>query len=107
MSNPLLLGRAALLFGPASMSQDIEAGRSKAQSCAVCHGILGLSAQADVPNLAGQPSLYLATQLRAYRSGARKHEVMTWMAKPLTDDEIVNLSAWFAAIKVEAQAPAK
>ena len=103
----LLLGLVALVLSPASMSQDIEAGRSKAQSCAVCHGMVGLSSQADIPNLAGQPSLYLATQLRAYRSGARKHEVMTWMAKPLTDDEIVNLSAWFAAIKVEAQPPTK
>jgi len=103
----LLLGLAALLLGPAAMSQDIEAGRSKAQSCAVCHGPLGLSSQADIPNLAGQPSLYLATQLRAYRSGARKHEVMTLMAKPLSDDEIANLAGWFAAIKVEAQPPAK
>lgn len=107
MIKQLLFGLAALLLGPASMSQDIEAGRSKAQSCAVCHGVSGLSAQADVPNLAGQPSLYLATQLRAYRSGARKHEVMSLMAKPLTDDEIVNLSAWFAAIKIEAQPPVK
>lgn len=107
MIKQLLLGLTALLLGSASMSQDIEAGRSKAQSCAVCHGLLGLSSQADIPNLAGQPSLYLAAQLRAYRSGARKHEVMSLMAKPLTDDEIVNLSAWFAAIKIEAQPPVK
>ncbi len=49
--------------------------------------------------------MYVAAQLRAYRSGARKHEVMAVMAKPLTDDDIANLAAWFASIKVEATAP--
>jgi cytochrome c553 len=59
----------------------------------------------DAPNLAGQPALYLAAQLRAYRGGTRKHEVMTLMAKPLSDADIANLAAWFASIKVEATAP--
>jgi cytochrome c553 len=59
----------------------------------------------DAPNLAGQPVIYLAAQLRAYRSGARKHEVMAVMAKPLSDDDIQNLAAWFASIRVEASAP--
>ena len=47
----------------------------------------------------------LAAQLRAYRSGARKHEVMVLMAKPLSDDDISNLAAWFSSIRVEAQPP--
>jgi cytochrome c553 len=86
-------------------AQDAEAGRAKAAPCAVCHGALGISVAPDAPNLAGQPALYLAAQLRAYRGGTRKHEVMTLMAKPLSDADINNLAAWFAAIKVEATAP--
>lgn len=82
-----------------------QAGRSKAQTCAVCHGSLGISSQPDTPHLAGQPAIYLAAQLRAYRSGARKHEVMAVMAKPLTDDEISQLADWFSTIRVEATAP--
>ena len=93
------------LFGSAARADDIDAGQAKARSCAVCHGPLGVSAAPDAPNLAGSPAMYLASQLRAYRSGARKHEVMSVMAKPLTDDDIVQLAAWFAAIKVEAKAP--
>lgn len=89
----------------AAQAQDAQAGRVKAQSCAVCHGPLGLSSAPDAPNLAAQPALYVAAQLRAYRSGARKHEVMAVMAKPLTDEDIANLAAWFASIRVEAQAP--
>ena len=71
----------------------------------MCHGPLGVSTQPDAPNLAGQPELYVSAQLRAYRSGARKHEVMSVMAKPLTDDDIAQLAAWFAAIRIEATAP--
>ena len=91
--------------GLPAAAADPAAGRTKAQACAVCHGPLGLSVTPDAPNLAGQPAMYLAAQLRAYRSGARKHEVMAVMAKPLSDDDISNLAAWFNAIKVEASAP--
>jgi cytochrome c553 len=64
---------------------------------------MGISNMPDAPHLAGQPEIYLAAQLRAYRSGERKHEVMAVMAKPLSDDDIGNLAAWFASIKVEAK----
>ncbi len=79
------------------------AGRDKAAACAVCHGPLGLSVTPDAPHLAGQPSLYVATQLRAYRSGARRHEVMAVMARPLSDDDIDNLAAWYASLKISVQ----
>jgi cytochrome c553 len=90
---------------PVANAQDTSVGRAKAQACAVCHGALGVSVAPDAPNLAGQPAIYLAAQLRAYRSGARKHEVMAVMAKPLTDDDIALLAAWYAAIRIEATAP--
>jgi cytochrome c553 len=84
---------------------DAAAGRAKAQMCGVCHGPIGMSATPDAPNLAGQPEIYLSSQLRAYRSGERRHEVMTVVAKALSDDEIANLAAWFSSIRVEAKAP--
>lgn len=85
------------------MARDAQAGQVKAQACAVCHGQLGISVTPDAPHLAGQPAIYVATQLRAYRSGARKHEVMAVMARPLSDADIDNLAAWYAAIRIEAQ----
>jgi cytochrome c553 len=51
--------------------------------------------------LAGQSEIYLAEQLKNYRSGKRNHEVMSVMAKPLTDQEIDNLAAWFSSIKID------
>lgn len=99
---------AALLLAAAQhavAADDVDAGRAKARPCAVCHGALGISVQPNAPNLAGQPADYLTQQLRAYRSGARRHEVMTLMAKPLGDEDITQLAAWFAAIRIEATAP--
>jgi cytochrome c553 len=93
---------AVALAAPAA---ETAAGRQKAQACAVCHGTLGLSVALDAPNLAGQPEMYVVAQLRAYRSGARKHEVMSLMARPLSDAEIDNLAAWFASLKVEVKPP--
>ena len=76
-----------------------------ARACAVCHGPVGLSTAPDAPHLAGQPAAYLEAQLKAFRGGARKHEVMTVIAKPLSDDDIRQLAAWYSSIRVEATAP--
>lgn len=94
-----------LLVCTTTAANDVAAGRQKAQACAVCHGSLGQSVTPDAPNLAGQPAIYTAAQLRAYRSGARKHEVMAVMARPLTDDDIAQLAAWYASLRITVQAP--
>lgn len=79
----------------------VAAGKAKAQACAVCHGALGLSQLPNAPNLAGQPEIYLAEQLKAYRSGKRNHEMMSVIAKPLSDEDIDQLSAWYASLAIE------
>jgi cytochrome c553 len=84
---------------------DARAGKTKAHMCSVCHGAIGVSTVPDAPNLAGQPEAYLANQLRAYRSGERRHEVMTLIAKPLVDDDIADLAAWFSSVRIEAKSP--
>lgn len=88
-----------------AQTAEVAAGRAKAQACAVCHGPLGVSSAPDAPHLAGQPAIYLAAQLRAYRSGARRHEVMAVMARNLSDDDIQALAAWYASLRIEVQAP--
>ncbi len=81
-------------------------GKAKASvACATCHGPLGLAMQPAVPNLAGQSALYLSEQLRNFRSGKRQHEVMSLIAKPLTDSEIESISNWYASLQVRVEAP--
>jgi cytochrome c553 len=86
-----------------SSANEIEAGREKAQSCAVCHGNNGMAQAPGAPNLAGQPAMYLVEQLKNYRSGKRSHEIMNVIAKPLSDTEINNLAAWYASIQIEVR----
>ena len=76
-------------------------GKAKSRSCAACHGPQGLSTLLNAPNLAGQPEVYLSEQLKAYRSGKRSHEVMGVIAKPLSDNDIADLAAWYASITIE------
>jgi cytochrome c553 len=96
---------AALAGVTGAHAQDAAAGKAKAAACAMCHGPAGVAVAPDTPNLAGQPASYITEQLKAYRDGSRKHEIMTLMAKPLSDADIANLAAWFSSVKVEATAP--
>jgi cytochrome c553 len=97
----LLLASVCLAISP--LAGEVAAGRQKAAACAACHGPLGLAVLPDAPNLAGQPEMYLVTQLKAYRGGTRQHEVMSLMAKPLSDADIDNLASWYASLKLEVR----
>ncbi|MEK9952088.1 MAG: cytochrome c [Curvibacter sp.] len=98
---------AGLLLAVAGAAQaDAAAGKLRAATaCAVCHGPQGLSLQPNVPHLAGQPEIYLAEQLRNYRSGKRHHEVMSVIAKPLSDRDIDNLAQWYASLQLRVEEP--
>jgi len=95
----LLLGLALLSPGQAQ-ARDPVAGKIRAGMCATCHGPLGLSQMPNAPHLAGQPAIYLVEQLKNYRSGKRQHDVMSVIAKPLTDQEIDDLAAWYESIRI-------
>lgn len=88
---------------PAVAAGDAVAGRDKAKQCIVCHAINGESSRPDAPHLSGQVEMYLAEQLRAYRSGKRQSELMGIIAKPLSDQDIDDLAAWYASVKVTVE----
>jgi cytochrome c553 len=67
-------------------------------SCAPCHGFEGIGKDVEIPNLAGQHDVYLSYQLRAFRSGKRKHPDMSFMARKLTDTEINALAIYYSAL---------
>ncbi len=100
-SSRLLIPLALALAMSPALAADPEIGRQKAQLCAACHGPMGLAAMPNTPNLAGQPEQYLVEQLKAYRSGKRVHEQMSLLAKPLSDDDIANVSAWYSSLQVQ------
>jgi len=83
----------------AALAGDLAAGKAKAATCAGCHGANGISAVPTYPNLAGQKEAYLVKQLKAFKDGSRKDPTMNAMAAPLTDDDMANVSAYFASLK--------
>ena len=97
----ILLALGASCALTLAAAADLKAGKAKADAaCAVCHGVQGIATLPNAPNLAGQPQIYLTEQLKNYRSGKRTHEVMSVIAKPLSDQEIDDLSAWYASLEM-------
>jgi cytochrome c553 len=95
---------AAFLLPSSTSAEDAQAGRKKTELCQTCHGLDGLGRLPDAPHIAGQPAVYLERALRAYRSGERRNEMMSIVAKMLSDDDIRNLAAYYSAIKIEVKA---
>jgi cytochrome c553 len=91
---------ACFAMSLSAQAQNANAGKDKAGMCAMCHGPTGLSQLPNAPHLAGQPAIYLIEQMKNYRSGKRPNEVMAVIAKPLTDQEIDDLAAWYASIEI-------
>lgn len=93
-----------LAIKPAAAA-DPNLGREKAKACQTCHGIDGIAKIPIAPHIAGENQIYLETQLKAFRSGKREHEIMSVIASQLSDEDISDISAWYASIKISATLP--
>jgi len=68
-----------------------------APACALCHAFNGGSdGSAAFPRIAGQSAFYLSEQLRAFSSGDRLNAVMSPVAKALSEDDIADVTAYYA-----------
>ncbi len=84
---------------------DPKAGRKKASACQICHGYDGIAKVPIAPHIAGESPIYLETQLKAFRSGKREHEIMSIVAGQLSDEDISDLAAWYSSIEIIATMP--
>ena len=85
---------------------DAKAGRAKVEDvCAVCHGVDGLSKVPEAPSLAGQNETYIIEQLGLFKTGSRSNDMMTGVAKDLSDSDIQNVAAYYAAIPITVGRP--
>jgi cytochrome c553 len=76
---------------------DPVAGKSKAELCFGCHGEDGNSTDSQNPKLAGQYGIYIAKQIRNYLANTRSHQVMSGMAASVSDEDLADISAYFAS----------
>jgi alcohol dehydrogenase (cytochrome c)/quinohemoprotein ethanol dehydrogenase len=76
----------------------VRGNSAGAPGCALCHAYDGVSdGSGAFPRIAGQSAWYLGRQLAAFRSGLRNNAIMSPIASRLTDDDIADVSAWYAS----------
>jgi cytochrome c553 len=92
------------LTGLAQAAGDAEAGQGKVAVCGACHGADGNSPAPNFPKLAGQGERYLLKQLQDIKSGARPIIEMTGMLDNLSDQDLADISAFYASQKMSVGA---
>lgn len=104
----LALTASCAIVGQASAADappvaNVQAAREKISMCIGCHGIKGYKASFPevyhVPMIAGQNAKYIEAALNEYRKGSRSHPTMDAIAGSLTDQDIVDLAAYYANLK--------
>ncbi len=70
----------------------------KAGICAACHGAQGVPVAPGIPVIAGQNEGYLYLELRDFKLGNRKSDVMGPVAAGLEKSDMRELAAYFAGM---------
>jgi cytochrome c553 len=95
----------SLVFASVVQAADIkgnaEQGANKVSLCAGCHAIPGYRSSVPevytVPMIGGQSEGYMVSALQAYKKGERKHPTMRSVAGSLSDQEMADIAAYYAA----------
>jgi cytochrome c553 len=90
----------------AAVQGDASTGAAKAAVCGGCHGPQGNAPIAEFPSLAGQSATYLYLQLREFKDGGRPNEIMRPQVEQLSDQDLKDLSAYYASLTAERSAAA-
>jgi cytochrome c553 len=86
-----------MLASQGAFAQDpIEA---KAKVCATCHGEAGIPTQKNIPVIWGQNAGYLIYQLRDFKSGSRKNDIMSPIAATIDPADVSKLAIYFSKLK--------
>lgn len=90
------LAALLLMSGSAFAADAIE---DKAKLCTACHGETGIPQLKTTPVIWGQNEGYFYLQLRDFKSGARKNELMSPVAATLEKTDMLALAAYFSKLK--------
>jgi len=77
---------------------------AKQGKCAKCHGDTGISDEDDTPSIAGQIAAYSFKQLYDYKMKLRDDKSMFKKVKNLSQQDMIDISVWYATQKPEAMA---
>ncbi|MGF6698303.1 cytochrome c553 [Paraburkholderia sp. MM5496-R1] len=103
----VVIAALSVLAGYAANAQaadvvgNAKAGQDKVAMCSGCHGIpeyrTAYPEVFRVPKLGGQNQAYLENALRAYKKGDRHFATMHAIAVTLSDQDIADVAAYYAA----------
>lgn len=108
MHNPARLAAVIFLCGGAAAASAQTASsasttlhtRALAATCANCHGTDGRTTDGSaIPSLVGMPKEYMTLQMKAFRDGSRPATVMHQLTKGFTDQQLDQISTYFASTK--------
>lgn len=88
------LGLSVIAIGVVN-ANDLSTVEQKAATCFGCHGDKGKSLNPQWPSLAGQQSVYIVSQLKAFKTGNRVNSIMQAQAANLSEEDINNFGAYF------------
>lgn len=92
----MFLAGILLIGGNALAAEAIE---EKVKLCVTCHGKQGIPINKTTPVIWGQNEGYIYLQLRDFKSGARKNELMSPIAATLEKNDMLALAAYFTKLK--------
>ncbi|MBA4255244.1 MAG: cytochrome c, class I [Polaromonas sp.] len=88
-----------------AQADEARAKKIAGGSCFLCHGAQGESTSEIFPRLAGQNAAYIAKQLLAFQSGARKSTAMAEMVAKLKPDEMAALGQYYQKMELPKEEP--
>jgi len=93
-----MLAALAAIFALLPLAAHAQAIEPKAQVCAACHGENGVPTQqaSPVPVIWGQQLGYLFIELRDFKTGARKDDLMSPIAQGLEPADLMPLAQYFS-----------
>jgi cytochrome c553 len=90
---------ASLSFATAAQAESLQV-KQWAASCAACHGTDGYS-EGGMASLAGQNKAELIKKMNEYKTGKRTASIMHQLSKGYSDEQIEQISAYFASLPAE------
>ena len=99
MKFKFLIAAFSLFMGvnATAVAGDAAAGEAKSAMCAACHMPDGNSVVGEFPKLAGQHAEYIVKQLTEFKSMKRKNDIMFGMVAALSEEDMADIAAFYAA----------
>jgi cytochrome c553 len=96
--NLYVIGALALgsISNPGAPPANAQSIAEKVEVCASCHGVDGKPVDRMIPAIWGQQQGYLYIQLRDFKRGDRKNEIMQPIAAAMERDEMLAIAEYFS-----------